>query len=109
MMGVWLACGSAVFLPLAHAVAKDTDQALHDWQLRRLMQPSPRELKDEAQGKVYIYDGLTDREVEQALNGHFNRIESMMFMGTIKTDGQGQILKDVETGKPFQESGGCSN
>lgn len=105
----WLACGLAVFWPFANADAKDMDLALHDWQVRRLMQPSPRELKDEALGKVSIYDGLTDREVEQALNGHFNRIEFMMFMGTIKTDERGQVLKDAETGEPLQESNGCSN
>ncbi len=109
-IGFWLACGMVVFWPFANANAdaKDVDQALHDWQVRRLMQPSQREQKDEVLGKVYIYDGLTDREVEQALSGHFNRIEFMMFMGTIKTDERGEALKDAETGKPLQESNGCS-
>lgn len=108
-MGFWLACGSAVFLPFAYAGDLDTDQGLHDWQLRRLMQPTQHELRNEGLGRVYVYDGLTDREVERALNEHFGRIEFMMFMGTTKTDERGQVLKDAETGKPLQESNGCSN
>lgn len=73
------------------------------------MRPIPQELQDEHSGKVYIYDGLTDREVDQALDNHFQRIESMMFVGTVKTDEQGQPLIDTESGKPMQESGGCGD
>lgn len=104
---IYVACLSMFSVP--GACAFDVDTALHNWQVRRLMQPTERELRDEGAGKVYIYDRLTDREVEQALDGHFDRIESMMFMGTIKTDGEGKILMDAQTGKPLQESGGCSN
>lgn len=57
------------------------DQALHDWQLRRLMDPLPHELKKERAGGVYICDGLTEREVDRALDAHFDRIQHMMFMG----------------------------
>jgi hypothetical protein len=87
----------------------DPDVALHDWQLRRLMHPSSHELQEEQSAKVYIYDGLTDREVDQALDNNFQRIESMMFVGTVKTDKQGQQLINTETGQPIQESGGCGN
>ena len=89
--------------------ASDADIALHDWQVRRLMRPIPQELRDEHSGKVYIYDGLTDREVDQGLDNHFQRIESMMFVGTVKTDEQGQPLIDTQSGKPMQESGGCGD
>lgn len=90
-------------------VAQDSDKALHDWQLRRLMQPLPHELEKERSGSVYIYDGLTEPEVESALNVHFDRIQYMMFMGTVKTDAGGQPLRDSATGEVIQESGGCNN
>lgn len=57
------------------------DQALHDWQLRRLMDPLPQELKKERAGGVYSYDGLTEREVGRALDAHFDRIQHMISMG----------------------------
>jgi hypothetical protein len=90
-------------------MAQDPDQALHDWQVRRLMQPLPHELIKERSGSVYIYDGLTEREVETALDTNFNRIQYMMFVGTVKTDASGQPLLDTSTGQVVQESGGCSN
>ncbi|MBW8457870.1 MAG: hypothetical protein K0M58_05450 [Thiobacillus sp.] len=87
--------------------AEDSAQAnLEQWQLRRLNEPSERELAHEREGNVYIYDGLTAREVDQALSAHFDRIEHMMFMGTRKTvpaDSENSNADgDVET-----ESPGC--
>jgi hypothetical protein len=88
---------------------QDPDQALHEWQLQRLMDPSPRDLEKEHTGYVYIYDGLTQREVEAALETQFSRIQNMMFVGTVKTDASGKPLKDPDSGKYVQESGSCSN
>lgn len=85
------------------------DHALHDWQLRRLMAPLPHELQKERAGGVYIYDRLTEREVDRALDAHFDRIQHMMFMGPLKTDPQGVPILDSQTGKVMQESGGCGN
>lgn len=101
-------CAMVLTLPI-NAFAEDADTSLHDWEVRRLMHPSPQELRDEKSGKVYIYDGLTDREVDEALDSHFDRIQSMMFVGTIRTDAQGQQSVDSGTGEPMQESGGCGN
>ncbi|MGA7178103.1 MAG: hypothetical protein WBX11_00750 [Thiobacillaceae bacterium] len=94
---------------LAWDSATDPETALHDWQVRRLMHPTPRELRDEQSGRVYIYDGLTDREVDQALENNFDRIKFMMFVGTVKTDEEGDPLIDSQTGRPVHESGGCDN
>jgi hypothetical protein len=91
------------------AMAQDPDQALHDWLLKRLMQPSPHELERERNGNVYIYDGLTEREVNTALDKNFGRIQAMMFVGTVKTDTSGQPLHDAATGQVIEESGGCSS
>jgi len=33
----------------------------------------------------------------------------MMFVGTVKTDTNGQPLTDAATGQVIQESGGCSS
>ncbi|NWG39463.1 MAG: hypothetical protein HXY27_05805 [Hydrogenophilaceae bacterium] len=80
---------------------------LHQWQLRRLNQPTERERAQEIAGGIYIYDGLTDKEVDHALDRHFDRIENMMFMGTIKTLPTGDIQRD-EKGNAVTESGGCT-
>lgn len=36
-------------------------------------------------------------------------VVSMMFVGTVKTDTNGQPLTDAATGQVIQESGGCSS
>jgi hypothetical protein len=88
-------------------LAEDSAQAnLEKWQLRRLNEPTERELAHEREGNVYIYDGLTARQVDQALSAHFERIEYMMFLGTRKTvpeeTANSNADGDVET-----ESPGC--
>lgn len=87
----------------------DPDKALHDWRMQRLMEPSPRDLEKERKGSVYIYDGLTEREVDTALNNQFHRIQNMMFMGTVKTDARGEPLQDAKSGQYIQESGSCGD
>jgi hypothetical protein len=92
-----------------NGMALDPDKALHDWQVQRLMEPSPRDLEKERKGSVYIYDGLTEREVDTALDTRFPRIQNMMFVGTVKTDARGEPMKDVRSGQYIQESGSCGN
>lgn len=76
-----VAVGLLSFSNLGNGMELDPDKALHDWQVRRLMDPSPQELETERMGNVYIYDGLTELEVDTALNTHFSRIQHMMFVG----------------------------
>lgn len=95
------------FANLSSGTELDPDKALHDWQVRRLMQPSQRELEKEEKGSVYVYDGLREQEVDAALNTHFSRIQNMMFVGTVKTDTSGEPLQDAASGQVIQESGGC--
>ena len=97
------------FASPGHGIDLDPDQALHDWRMQRLMAPSPRELEREKRGSVYIYDGLTEREVDVALETQFARIQNMMFVGTVKTDARGKPLQNSESGKYVQESGGCGD
>ncbi len=77
-----------------------------NWQLRRLMEPTESELVREAQGEVVIYDRLTDKQVDAAMSAHPERIRSMMFLGTIITDEQGEAKVD-ETGMFAMEDDGC--
>ncbi|MET0026111.1 MAG: hypothetical protein ABW101_00630 [Candidatus Thiodiazotropha sp.] len=90
----------------------DTDTLLGDsntdeWQTRRLMHPTQAEVQSEREGRIEIYHGLTDRQVGQAMDQHFARIQSMMFTGIVVTDPKGQPKKDSETGKVVTEDDGC--
>jgi hypothetical protein len=88
----------------AGASADSAQTNLELWLLRRLNEPTERERAHEREGNVYIYDGLTDRQVDQAMNLHFDRIEYMMFVGTRKTEPTTEAPSDAET-----ESPGCGS
>jgi hypothetical protein len=88
----------------AGASADSAQMNLELWLLRRLNEPTERERTHEREGNVYIYDGLTDRQVDQAMNLHFDRIEYMMFVGTRKTEPTAEAPSDVE-----MESPGCGS
>lgn len=76
-------------------------------ELRRLFEPTQSELQQEAQGRVYIYDGLHDKDVERAMGKEFHRVESMMFIREKETDDAGEVLKNPETGAAVVEDDGC--
>ena len=103
-----LLVGASPFASAGAASAADAsaEENLQKWQLRRLFVPTERELAHERKGNVYIYEGLTDRQVEQALDRNFDRIEYMLFLGTRRTDENGQPLKSV-SGKLQTESADC--
>lgn len=80
---------------------------VRDIELRRLFAPTPAEIVSEAEGRIYIYDGLTDRDVQRALDEEFERVENMMFIRTQKTNGEGDVKHDEETGEVEYEDDGC--
>jgi hypothetical protein len=80
---------------------------VRDIELRRLFEPTKSELEEEAEGRVYIYDGLHDKDVERAMEEEFDRIDGMMFIREKKTDDKGEVLKDPETGEDLVEDDGC--
>jgi hypothetical protein len=106
IFGCMLAAIALMCAVPAGAAADSAQANLEQWQLRRLNAPTERELAHEREGNVYIYDGLTAREVDQALSAHFERIEYMMFVGTQKSvpadTANSNADGDVET-----ESPGC--
>lgn len=72
---------------MASAVAGDDFQQTYYRHL--LHDPDQSVLDAEARGRITIYDGIDNREIEMAMDGQFNRIDSMMFVRTrhAKSDG----------------------
>jgi len=93
-------------MSVAHFMCACSMQPL-TWQQRRLEQPTKAELQWERSGHVMIYEGMTDREVENAMTADFDRVQSMMFINTVVTDDKGNPVKDLETGKVVTEKDGC--
>ncbi len=81
--------------------------AADDWQLRMLNNPSDAQLALEKKGRVFIYDGLTDVQVEQAVDEQFGRMGAMMFIRTVVTDSDGEEMTDPESGVLVVEEDGC--
>jgi hypothetical protein len=75
--------------------------------MTRLFQPTQADLKSESKGRVMIYDGLTDKTVERALDQQFDRVETMMFTSIVVTDDSGEPIRDTETGEIITEEDGC--
>ncbi|MGB5735890.1 MAG: hypothetical protein WBM40_15750 [Thiohalocapsa sp.] len=89
-------------------VAGAADEAdVTDIELRRLLEPTPSELAQEESGRIYIYDGLRDIDVDHAMREHFDRVEHMMFIRTKETDETGALKRDKETGEAIVEDDGC--
>ena len=78
---------------------KSSDDKMRWWQLELLHNPSVHQLDMERKGRVVIYDGLRSTDIDRALEQQFDRIDSMMFIGTEVTD--------LETGEVMLEDDGC--
>ena len=101
-------CGTVATVTffIAPAQAAMSSPTGNEWQLKRLFAPTQRQLAQEAQGKVFIYYGLRDVDVERAMLEEFDRVENMMFAGTIITH-KGNPKKDVASGDWLREDDGC--
>jgi hypothetical protein len=99
-LGVFLASASA------ESVSGDDDR-VRNWQLDRLFSPNDNQLGLERQGRVYIYDGLRDGDIRRAMHEQFDRVEWMMFIGTIITDEKGRPKRSKETGAIVREDEDC--
>ena len=76
-------CAASVFLSYSVVAHADNDSPValsRDFQIERLLTPSVTELAAEDRGSVYIYDSLEMKQVNAALDQHFDRIENMMFI-----------------------------
>lgn len=70
---------AATALVSSHTIA--AGQA-DDWQIAMLNNPSVAQLNMEARGRVFIYDGLHEADIDNAMDSQFNRVERMMFVRT---------------------------
>jgi len=59
-----------------------------------LFNPGKSLLLAEARGRITIYDSLENSTVEHAMDTQFDRIESMMFVGTRHTLPDGSVEAD---------------
>ena len=101
------ACLIVVFSQTAFAVNEQTQNKIHNWQMKQIYQPSQHLLDRESHGFVNIYDGFSDTQVDQVMDQKFERIDNMMFTRVKKTDIQGAILKDPVSGLDIVEDDGC--
>ena len=94
-------------LAMSSPQAAYSDSVYHRWQMQHLLHPSPDQLRQEQQGKIFIYDGLKDKEVDQVMQKQFNRIQSMMFIRIISTDKKGKPRRDPVGGGLVLEDDDC--
>ncbi|MDX1696781.1 MAG: hypothetical protein R3308_00755 [Thiohalobacterales bacterium] len=98
----------STLLMLAIIIAHPASASADSWQERMLFSPSPAQLSMErSRGRVMIYEGLKDVQVAEAMDSQFDRIEHMMFTGTVVTDDRGEVLLNKDTGQPVIEEDGC--
>ena len=82
--------------------------AADNWQERMLFEPTPAQLQvEKSRDRIMIYAGLKDVQVAQAMEEQFDRIEHMMFVGTVVTDSRGESVVDPDTGEVKVEDDGC--
>ena len=86
--------------------ADDSLSKIHNIQAKRLISPSAVQAKYEQKGKVYLYVGLKDKQVDRALDQQFDRIENFMFASIIKTDQFERALRNKK-GELLLESDDC--
>ncbi|MEJ2398706.1 MAG: hypothetical protein P8047_11300 [Gammaproteobacteria bacterium] len=96
--GFMHAVGLVVFIALCAGINSGVlaSQQTDDWQKQRLLHPTTAQRAHEQQGSVFIYDGLSEQEVDQSMDQNFDRIDAMMFINVkkAKTDNKGSVLDD---------------
>ena len=93
-LSAWFAIGCLLLPPLSAFAEPTAYVGSEQWQKRRLFDPTPAELAQEAEGRVFIYDGLSDTAVDQALSEQFDRMQHMMFIRTKVTSPTGDVIDD---------------
>jgi hypothetical protein len=100
-----MAASAPVLLQLSTTSVQAGD--LHEMYLSMLFEPTPLQLQQERAGRIHIYDGLTDTEVDRAMDEQFERLESIMFTRVVVTDSAGNPARDPDTGEVLVEDDGC--
>ena len=97
----------AVVLTVTNISYANEFESSESWQTNRLLHPTDADLSSEKKGRIMIYDGITDKNVDRALDEHFDRIGAFMFTRTIVTDETGNPLRHPETNEIVVEEDGC--
>ena len=104
--GLWI--GTVVLCLFGgHGSAHAAPPSMDGWQMKRLFEPTPAQRASEAEGRVMIYDGMTDKTVNAALETEFERIDAMMFTRVLVTDGAGEARRNEASGEVQYEDDGC--
>ena len=69
--------------------------------------PPSSQLDAVVRGRIMINDGMTDAQIANAMDSQFHRIESRMFVRTIHTDAQDEIMHDPASGRVEVDDDGC--
>ena len=72
-------------------------EKLQKWQLKLLFEPPAHQLQRERKGFITIFEGITDKTIDRAMDTQFDRLSSMMFIRTLITDKDENIIKDPDT------------
>ncbi len=109
-----MTCGRRITLITAFtlgtgmAAAANADSAsMQSWQTARLFAPTQADRKSEDKGRVMIYDGMTDKDVERALDEQFDRIDHMMFTRVVITDDSGEPRRSKDGELVTEGDDGC--
>jgi hypothetical protein len=76
------------------AITTQASYAGDTYQYKVLFNPSETNLASEKRGRVMIYDGMTEEEVDFAMEHQFDRIENMMFINTKRRTETGEYVED---------------
>lgn len=76
-----------------------------DWQVQRLLHPTAAQRAQEQQGHIFIYDGISERDVKRAMDQGFDRIGSMMFINIKKAKDDSSPVRD--DGEDDTDDDGC--
>jgi len=96
-----------LLLAMAPVQAAFSQSIYEHWQLKRLYEPARMQIMLEEKGRVFIYEGLTDKQISRVMDQQFGRLENMMFIGTVVTDEKGEPKNDPKTGLIMKEDDGC--
>ena len=95
---VKISVSTVIITSMLLALATMPAKAMDNYQYKTLFAPSDYTLKAEANGRVMIYDGLTSKTIDKAMDEQFNRIENMMFV---------RIIHEQDDGEYYVEDDGC--
>ena len=89
------------------AVTNADPASMQSWQTARLFAPTQADRKSEEKGRVMIYDGVTDKDVQRALDEQFDRLDHMMFTRVVVTDETGAPRRSEDGELVTEGNDGC--